>query len=156
MRDLGEGRAINRLETLLGELEQLVIRSIKIPLTTKTLVDEDKLIDLLEEVRAQLPEQIKRADELLSQRDALIADAQRQVEQLITEGQRRAQQLVEETEVYRQAVAEADRLRAEVHQALARQQQEADRYAEQVLSELELKIARTLSTIQNGRAALKP
>ncbi len=139
---------------MLFSIEELVIKSIKVPFSSRAILDEERLLDLLEELRATLPKEIEEAQALLTQRDELLAEAQRRAEAIMTDAREAANRMIDENEVMARAQAEADKVRAELAQEMQVQQAGADRYADEVLSELEAKIARALSTIQNGRSQL--
>lgn len=96
------------------------------------------------------------AQAVITQRDELLGEAQRRAEAILSDARQASSQLVSESELVAAAQAEAARIRAELDRDLHAQQAGADRYADEVLSELESKIARALSTIQNGRAQLNP
>lgn len=142
------------LEQLFGQLEDLILNSPKVPLTNKIIIDEDRLIDLIDHIRQDLPSEFRHAQEVVASRDALIAEATREAENIKATGERQRQQMVSETEIYRLGQMEADRLVREAHMTIHEQQLHADQYADEVLAELENKIHRALSTIQNGRQYL--
>lgn len=126
----------------------------RVPFTSLALVDEDRLLDLMEEFRNLIPGELQQAQELVAQRDQMLTDAQRQAEFVISEARRQAQALTAEHTITRAATEEADRVRKQLEQDLLSQQLGADRYAEELLTELEAKITRALGIIQNGRSML--
>jgi len=132
----------------------LILNSPKVPLTNKIIIDEDRLIDLIDHIRQDLPSEFRHAQEICGQRDALMAEAQRESEGLRANAERDRMRMVSETEIYRQAQQEADRLIRDAHIQIHEQQQSADQYADEVLAELETKIGRALQTIKNGRSQL--
>lgn len=148
-----EGSPIS-LEQLFGQLEDLILNSPKVPLTNKIIIDEDRLIDLIDHIRQDLPSEFRNAQEICAQRTSLMAEAQRESDGLRAGAERDRLRLVSETEIYRQAQIEADRLVREAHIQIHEQQVSADQYADEVLAELETKIGRALQTIKNGRQQL--
>ncbi len=126
----------------------------RIPFSSRALVDEDRLLDLMEELRSLLPQELQQAQELVAQRDQMLADAQRQADLMVSEARRQAQAMTAEHSVLREAMAEADKVRKQLEQDTLNQQVGADRYAEELLTDLEAKIARALTIIQNGRTML--
>jgi hypothetical protein len=123
-------------------------------LTNKIIIDEDRLIDLIDHIRADLPSEFRHAQEICQQREAILQEAQRESETLKTNAERAQKQMLTETEIYRLGQAEADRLIREAHIQIHEQQQQADHYADEVLAELETKIGKALQTIKNGRQYL--
>lgn len=135
-------------------IEEVVIKSVKVPFSSRAIVDEERLLDLLEELRASMPREIAAAQSLLAQHDELLKEATRRAEEIVGEAREMAVQLVNESTLVQAAQAESERLRHEAARDIIQQQAGADRYADEVLAELESKIARALSTIQNGRSQL--
>ncbi|MEB3285415.1 MAG: hypothetical protein VKN33_09035 [Candidatus Sericytochromatia bacterium] len=148
-----EGRPI-RLDQLFSQLEDLILNSPKVPLTDKIIIDENNLINLIDQIQADLPAEFRNAQEIVSQRDSLLAEAQREADAIRSSADRDRMRAVSDTEVYRQAQIEADRLIREAHIQLHEQQASADQYADEVLAELESKLGRALQTIKNGRHQL--
>ncbi|MNU02967.1 hypothetical protein D3C72_2468350 [compost metagenome] len=72
----------------------------------------------------------------------------------MTEARRQAQALTADHTITQEALQEADRVRKQLEQDAQSQQAGADRYAEELLVDLEAKIARALTIIQNGRTML--
>lgn len=148
-----EGSPI-RLEQLFGQLEDLILNSPKVPLTNKIIIDEDRLIDLIDHIRQDLPSEFRTAQDICNQREAIMQEAQREAEGIKAMAERQRLQMVSESEIYRQSQMEADRLVREAHIQIHEQQMNADQYADEVLSELENKISKALQTIKNGRQYL--
>lgn len=139
---------------MLLAIEEVVIKSVKVPFSSRAVIDEERLLDLLEELRAAIPKELMAAKAMLAQRDELLLEAHRRAEEIVGEAREMVVQLVSQSSMVAAAEAEAERLRQEAARDIVLQQAGADRYADEVLAELESKIARALSTIQNGRSQL--
>lgn len=120
-------------------------------MTSKILINEDRLIDLIDHIRQDLPAEFRHAQEVCAQREAILAEARREAEAIMVSGERERMRMVSETDIYRQAQMEAERVFHETQLQISDQQASADQYADEVLAELEGKIHRALQTIQNGR-----
>ncbi len=142
------------VEQLISNLTGLLETGIKIPFTSKTVIDEERFFDALDELRKILPQEFERARELVSRESTIVSDAQNRAETLMQQAHAHVQSLVSQEEIVRMATEEAQRIQDEAQRSVSHQIAEADRYAEEVLSQLETKIARALDTIQNGRNAL--
>ena len=89
---------VNRLIDMLYErIEDAKSPALK---PNMSMVDRDELLDLLDELRAQLPVEIKRAQELLSARDKFVEDAKRDVDQMVARAEERCRQLYQVTNEY--------------------------------------------------------
>lgn len=148
-----EGTPIS-LEQLFTQLEDLILNSPKVPLTNRIIIDEDRLIDLIDHIRQELPAEFRQAQEIVGQRDQVLAEAQREAESIRTTAERDRMRAVSDQEIYKQAQIQADQLIREAHIQVHEQQASADQYADEVLAELENKIGRALQTIKNGRQQL--
>ncbi len=112
------------------------------------------MLDLVEELRNLIPPEVQQAQELVAQRDQLLADAKRDAELLVNEARRQASAMTSEHVITQDALLEAERVRKQLEQDIQQQQAGADRYSEELLVDLEAKISRALTIIQNGRTML--
>ncbi len=126
----------------------------RVPFTSRALVDEDRLLDLIEELRALIPTELQQAQDLVAQRDQILEDAKRQAEARLSEARQMAHAMTAEHAIMREAIEESEKVRKQLAQDTHGQQVSADRYAEELLTELEAKITRALTIIQNGRGML--
>jgi cell division septum initiation protein DivIVA len=135
---------------LVDRLEEVFNDGRPIPLTRKLAVDEDRILELIDQMRVSIPDEVKKAQQILNQRDKILAQAQEEAQRTVQLAQERAVQQVErETlveqarlragEIIKQAEADAEAIRAE-----------ADDYVLDVLEKLETETARSLNTIRNG------
>lgn len=114
----------------INKLEEMILDSPRIPLSHRTLVNEDQLLYQLDLVRLALPTAFQEALELIRHKDELLIDAERYARDVIEAAQRQAAQILDETGLVRQAELEA-------HQIRQRVQQECDAVREQTLAEIE-------------------
>ena len=91
------------LDTLFEELEA----SKKSFMSSKKLVDTDKCLDLIDDIRDNLPVELERAGNIIKERRQILADGEKEAQQYIEEAQRQAAQLVSETSIIKQAQQEA-------------------------------------------------
>ena len=126
----------------------------RIPFSSRALVDEDRLLDLVEELRNLIPPEVQQAQELVAQREQILADAKREADLLVNEARRQAAAMTSDHVITQEALLEAERVRKQLEQDIQQQQAGADRYSEELLVDLEAKIARALTIIQNGRSML--
>ncbi|MEB3290999.1 MAG: hypothetical protein VKI82_13865 [Leptolyngbya sp.] len=137
----------------LNKLEELILESPRVPFSGRTLVDEDQLLDQLDAVRLNLPPTFRQAVQVLQQRDAIVAEAERYAQDLIQAAEQQAAQILDEMglvqqaeqiarQVQVQAQAECEQLRAnvraEVEQFKRQSQQEWDIQRQGALQEQEI------------------
>jgi hypothetical protein len=142
------------VKTILDTIEDLVLNSPKIPIFNKLILDEDKLFSLLDTLRQQLPKEMSEAQTIVMNRDKLLLEANNRAKEMIAAAEQRAKVLVSNNEIVKKSLQEAESLKYEVNLELEKNQDEADKYADQVLENLENKIVNALSEIKNGRDRL--
>lgn len=142
------------VKAILDSIEDLVLNSPKIPIFNKLIIDEDKLFSLLDSLRQQLPKEMNEAQTIVMNRDKLLSDANNRAKEMISTAELRAKVLVSNNEIVKKSLLEAETLKYEVNRVLEKNQDEADKYADQVLEHLEVKISNALSEIKNGRDKL--
>ena len=150
---------------VIDKLDALVTTSAKVPATKSRLVDAEKIMGLLEQLRLAIPQDMKSAQEVIDKKDAIInqslTDARRirteaeeefeaklEENELVVTAKRRAHQLVEETEQKANRIAE----QAETQSRNSRA--EADAYVVQTLRNLEREMTTVLVTVRNGLDSL--
>ncbi|MGB9880504.1 MAG: ATP synthase F0 subunit B, partial [Anaerolineae bacterium] len=99
--------------TLIDRLENLVNEGWRIPFTAKTIVDENAFFDLIDQMRVSIPQEIKRANDLLQERERVLATAAQEAERIVEEAREKAARLVDEHEIVAAARAEAESIKAE-------------------------------------------
>jgi F0F1-type ATP synthase membrane subunit b/b' len=98
----------------LNRLEELFIDSRHFPFTRLAIVHEDDFLDQLDLVRESLPEAFRQAEEVIRQRDDLLAQAEEYAQKVVEDAERRATQLINENVILRQAEYEAQQLRSQL------------------------------------------
>ncbi len=150
----------------LDKIEYLVSGASHLPLTGKVIIDEEKLTQMIEEFRNELPQELGKAEEVLREREEILRAAQQESEQIIRHAEQRAIQLVDENDVVTKAREKARVIETQANQKSneiiasarnqARQYQEAvHQYANQVFDQLMANVTNTLNSIQATENNLK-
>ena len=99
----------SRIEQIIEEIEEYVESCKYQPLsTTKIVVNKEELEELLRELRLKTPDEIKRYQKIISNKDAILADAQAKADSIIAEAEATAQEMVSQHEVMQRAYAQAN------------------------------------------------
>jgi len=120
-----------------------------------SMVDRDELLDLLDELRAQLPIEIKRAQELLAAREKFVEDAKRDVDRMMRQAELEAKAKVSDSEVL---TAAREKARAIVDHSEERSKQlyqVANEYAEDALARTEEAIQMALDEVKQSRVRFR-
>jgi cell division septum initiation protein DivIVA len=140
---------------LVDRLEKLVNDGWRVPLSAKTVIDENAFFELIDQMRVSIPQEIKRATDLLQEREKVLAAASDEAERIIEGAREHAARLVDENEIMAAARAEAEGIKAQARRETAEILKGADEYAVGVLGDLESNLASLLQTTANGLAKLK-
>ena len=148
----------SRIEQIIEEIEEYVDSCKFQPLSsTKIVVNKEELEELLRELRMKTPDEIKRYQKIIANKDAILADAQAKADSLIAEAQAKTKEMVSQHEVMQQAYAQANETIAnankQAQQILDNATNDANQirigaihYTDDLLSQAESAIGRTLDT----------
>ena len=101
----------SRIEQIIDEIEEYIDHCKFQPLsTTKIIVNKDQIDELLRELRMKTPEEIKRYQKIIDNKDAIIADAQTKADSMIEEAKAKTDELVSDHEIMQQAYAQANEI----------------------------------------------
>lgn len=115
---------MSRIEQIISDIESYIDNCKFQPLSnTKIIVNKDQLEDMLNELRLKTPEEVKKYQKILNNKDAIIADAKEQAETIVNAAQIRTEELINEHEIMQRAYAQSNAL---IEQATAQAQQILD------------------------------
>ena len=139
----------------LNELEEIVETSIKVPMTRRVLVDEDRLLDMLDRIRTTLPEEIRQARWIIQEREKVMAETKKEAGRIMEDVQKQMERRVEESEFVRVARERAEEIVEKAENVAREIKQGARDYADDLLNELESRIEKVITEIRDGRSELK-
>ncbi|HZD57548.1 MAG TPA: hypothetical protein VE136_12525 [Anaerolineales bacterium] len=140
---------------LIDRLEELFNESRPIPFTHNVIVDEDRMLDLIDQMRVAIPEEVKKSQQILAQKDRILAQAQEEANRTLAIAREKSEQLIERDVVTQSAQARADQIVAQIAANADVQRQEADKYVIETLGKLEMELERYLNQVRNGIATLQ-
>lgn len=136
----------------IDEIMSYVEGARSVPMSSRNcMMDRSELIAMLDDLRAELPGELRRSQALLEERDKIIAAGQREAERIITEGEAEHARLVSANEVTVSAEHEANRIVGEARDEAARLREECEEYVDTTLRNFEQLLTRSLNTIERGR-----
>jgi cell division septum initiation protein DivIVA len=112
---------------LIDKLDDLVHNAKPVPLTDQVRVDKEEIYDILDQMRATIPEEIKQARWIVKERQEMLAEAKRQAEDIVEDARAREREI---------------RLGAED-------------YADEILNTLEVNLSKFIAAVQRGRERLQ-
>lgn len=135
---------------LVDRLEELFNDSRPIWLTHSVIVDEDRMLDLIDQMRVAVPDEIKKAQQIISQRDRILAQAKEEANRTISLSREKAEKRLEDNEIIQSAKLRAEEIVKQAHKDAGATQHEADQYILDTLTNLEIHMDRLLSQVRNG------
>jgi flagellar biosynthesis/type III secretory pathway chaperone len=149
------GEKIMDILALVDRLEELFNNSRPIPLTHNVIVDEDKFLDIIDQMRITIPEEVKKAQQLFAQKDRIMAQAQEEANRTLELARQKATELVEKEplteEAKRRAVQIVDQARVEAEGV----KDGADEYSRESLANLVDELEVLLNQARNGMLVLE-
>ena len=139
----------------LDEVSALVENARAMPMSASCVINRGHVLDLLDDVRALLPDSLAQADDVLADREDIVAAARVEADQILAQAQADARALVSEHEIYRAAVAEADAVRADADAEAVRMRRETDDYVDAKLANFEVALHKTIAAVQKGRDKIR-
>jgi cell division septum initiation protein DivIVA len=135
----------------LDELSALVEGARAMPMSASCVVNRAQVLDLLDDIRGMLPTSLAQADDVLADREDIVAEARASAAEIVARGEDEQRRLVSDHEVYRSAVAAAEAVRADVEAEAMRMRRETDDYVDAKLANFEVALNKTIVAVQKGR-----
>ncbi len=140
---------------LVDRLEELFNRSRPIWFTHNVIVDEDRMLDLIDQMRVAIPEEVKKAQQLMAQRDRILAQAQEEANRTLAIAREKSEQFVSRDAIVQAAQARAEQILAQGRAEAGHIRAEADDYVIDTLRRLEMELDRSLTQVRNGILTLE-
>jgi F0F1-type ATP synthase membrane subunit b/b' len=107
------------IQEALNQIEELILDSPRLPLTGRTLIHEDEVLDQLDTVRMNLPSAFQEAVNILQQRDGILTEAEQYAQEIVATAEKQAAAILNDMTIIRQAEQQAQQLRSQVEQDCA-------------------------------------
>jgi hypothetical protein len=135
---------------LIDRLEELFNNSRPIPLTHNVIVDEDKFLDIIDQMRISVPEEVKKAQQVFSQKDRVMAQAQEEANRTLQLAREKADGLIEKEALVQDAQRRAGQIIDQARADAENIKNGADQYALDILMGLQTELNRLTNQAQNG------
>ena len=140
------------IEDIIGALYDLVQDARAMPLAAdKCIVERDKILDMLDEIIAQLPGELKQARTIVESRNELVSQARREADVIIREAQDKVGQLVTKEAIYEEAKKRSEELVSQTQNRINQLRKAANEYMDESLRQTEEVIANTLNEVRETR-----
>ena len=146
----------SRIPELLEMLHTMITEAWGLPLgAEKCVIERDKALDLLDEIRAQFPTEIAEAKRLIDARADFINNAKREAEAVRRTAEEKAKQLIDDQEIIRIARAKSNDMLSTAETATTELRRVANEYVDDAMQRTEEALAAALKELQQSRAKFK-
>ena len=144
------------IEEILDVLDELLDKAWSLPLTGgRCVVDAERVRELIDDIRLNMPTEIKQAKAIGADRSDIILTAKKEADALIKKAEDRARALIAQEEVVKQSQARAAELVSQAQYKAREIRQAANQFADNVLKEAEEMLNTSLNQVKTTRYALK-
>lgn len=125
---------------LLEEIEEIVDTASGFPLTGKIMIDSNELLELVREIRVELPEEIQQAQWIKNERERILNEAKQEYERVIKEAQLQANSMVESSDITRRAQMRAEEIQASTEESAKQLKLGTYEYVDGILTSFQNKV----------------
>ena len=144
------------IEDIIGALYDMVQDARSMPLAAdKCILERDKVLDMLDEIIAQLPTELKQSRTIVESRNELIGQARREAENIVRQAQQKANELVEQEAIYQEAKRQCADMVSAAQNRIAELRKASNEYMDDALRRTEEAIAQSLGQVKDTRAKFR-
>lgn len=143
------------IDDLLDLMDETLEDAFTVPLTGKRMVDAEKLRDIIDDIRLNLPTEIRQAKAIVKDRAEIVADARNEAEAIIKKAEERAAVIVSEQEITKQSKAKATEILQTAQQHAKEMRGSVSSYCENVLRQTEEQLVKSCAEVKNIRSSLR-
>ena len=140
---------------MLSELEEIIEKGFEIPIVKKTFIDKEKVMELINDISLQLPDELRVAKSIAEASKKIIADAQKQADAKIKEAEHKIMALVDEHEITKQATANANEIISKAQKDGREIKLAAIKFADDLLERVETDVKSINEKVRQGRESLR-
>ena len=144
------------IEETLDMMDDMLDKAVNVPFTNKkSLIEVDKMRELVEEIRLNLPREIKQARDLVNDRKTILNDAKNEASAIVARAEQRANALVAQQEIVRQATQKANEINAAAQEQTKELRDMTNKYVDNMLTKVEELLSNDIIDVKKARSALK-
>ena len=144
------------IEDIISALYDMIQDARSVPLAAdKCIVERDKVLDMLEEIIAQMPVELKQARTIVESRNELVSQARREAETLVRQAQDQAQKMITEDAVYQETKRQCQEMVDQTQIRMAELRKVSNDYMDDALRRTEEAIALSLEDVRDTRSKFK-
>lgn len=138
------------IQHLVDRLEELIDEGRHVPMSKFTLIDEERALEIIDQMRISIPEEVEKANRVLAQRDRILAQANEEASRAVQVARERTEELLDRDSTVQLAQSKAANIVEAARQEADAITQDADQYVLDTLGSLEAQMNKLLNVIRNG------
>lgn len=138
------------IQHLVDRLEDLIDEGRHMPFSKYTMIDEERALEIIDQMRISIPEEIEKSARILQQRDRVLAQANEEAARILQQARSKGNEMLEQDVNVQAAQNRAANIVEQARQQAAQMTAEADQYVMNILSRLEQNLLRNVNQVRNG------
>lgn len=144
------------IDELLDQIDEMVEKAWGLPLSGgKCLVEADRLRDIVDDIRGNMPSEVRQAKSIVADRADIIADAKKEAEAIVREAEQKAQNMVMQEEIVKQSQQKASEIMMQTQQKCREMRKGAQDFTEDLLKRTEDSLTKHANEVHQARVALR-
>src|SRR5512135_3106473 len=140
---------------LIDRLEELFNEARAVPFTHNVVVDEDRMLEIIDQMRIVIPDEVKKAQQVLSQRDRFLAQAQEEADRTLVIAREKAEQVAARDNIVIEAQRRAEQILNQARADAEATRRDADDYVVETLVQLQENLEKIINQVRNGVAMVQ-
>lgn len=136
------------IEDLIDSLEDIIQKAVRVPLNKKSMVDVDKLSEIVADIRIALPTEIKQAQNVVQDRNSIIADAKREAESIIRKAEQLREDLINQSEIMKEARRRSTEIISQAQNRSSDLRTSTNEFADKMLARIENLLSSDINNIR--------
>lgn len=144
------------IEDLIDEMYDVLDKGWKMPLSAgRMFVDGEEVRQILDEIKEEIPSEVRKAKAIVADRAQIISEAQREAGTIIRVAEEKAKTLVNQEEIVRQAQAKANELIAQAQTKFKEMRKASNDYVDDLMRRTDEALAENLAELRKTRQSIK-
>ncbi len=142
------------IEDLIDSLEDLIHGAMRVPFGKKSMIDVDKVAEIVSDIRISLPMEIKQAQNVVKDKNIIIADAKREAELIIRKAEQRREELIESSDIMKEARRRSTEIISQAQNRSSDLRVSTNEFADKMLARIENLLAGDINNIKVLRSSI--
>ncbi|MDE6726754.1 MAG: hypothetical protein K2J80_02310 [Oscillospiraceae bacterium] len=142
------------IEDLIDSLEDLIHSAMRVPFGKKSMIDVDKVAEIVADIRIALPTEIKQAQNVVQDKNNIISDAKREAEMIIRKAEQRREELIDQSDIMKEARRRSTEIISQAQNRSSDLRVSTNDFADKMLARIENLLAGDINNIKVLRSSI--